>query len=265
MAALKLQARGLIRSGLRDFSVSRTSLSWGIPLPWDDKHVAYVWFDALVNYDDSNDHVIIRDLRLPRTLLGLIVGMALGVAGGAVVGGVLGNQVGGGSGRDAATVVGAVGGAIAGNQIQKNRNPEVRESVRVSVRLDNGAYRAYGAVGLSYPTGHFDVIVVDGMARALTAWVAARQVAPGGLVVFDNAVASYNGDAVIHFTHPTWRQDRNDPGDVKKLFVKTAAGAMVSLDNLVDFTESTSPASVYRFNRAVSATIAALISCARNS
>ena len=33
-----------------------------------------------------------------------------------------------------------------------------------------------------------------------------------GELVFDNAVASHNGDAVIHFTHPTWRQDRNDPG-----------------------------------------------------
>src|SRR6185503_16435156 len=32
-----------------------------------------------------------------------------------------------------------------------------------------------------------------------------------GQLVFDNAVASYNGDAVIHFTHPTWRGDRNDP------------------------------------------------------
>jgi hypothetical protein len=32
-----------------------------------------------------------------------------------------------------------------------------------------------------------------------------------GELVFDNAVASYNGDAVIHFTHPTWRTDRNDP------------------------------------------------------
>ena len=32
-----------------------------------------------------------------------------------------------------------------------------------------------------------------------------------GRLVFDNAVASYNGDAVIHFTHPTWRGDRNDP------------------------------------------------------
>ena len=44
------EALGLIRGGLRDFSVSRTSLQWGIPLPWDSKHVAYVWFDALANY-----------------------------------------------------------------------------------------------------------------------------------------------------------------------------------------------------------------------
>jgi methionyl-tRNA synthetase len=44
------EALGLIRGGLRDFSVSRTSLAWGIPLPWDPAHVAYVWFDALTNY-----------------------------------------------------------------------------------------------------------------------------------------------------------------------------------------------------------------------
>ncbi|CAN5570903.1 hypothetical protein BH23ACT3_BH23ACT3_10030 [soil metagenome] len=44
------EAIGLIKSGLRDFSVSRTSLKWGIPLPWDPGHVAYVWFDALTNY-----------------------------------------------------------------------------------------------------------------------------------------------------------------------------------------------------------------------
>jgi hypothetical protein len=31
-----------------------------------------------------------------------------------------------------------------------------------------------------------------------------------GRIVFDNAVASYNGDFVIHFSHPTWRDDRND-------------------------------------------------------
>ncbi|MDD5348333.1 MAG: class I tRNA ligase family protein, partial [Candidatus Omnitrophica bacterium] len=30
--------------------ISRTSISWGIPLPWDERHVAYVWFDALINY-----------------------------------------------------------------------------------------------------------------------------------------------------------------------------------------------------------------------
>jgi methionyl-tRNA synthetase len=44
------EALGLIRGGLRDFSVSRTSLTWGVPLPWDPSHVAYVWFDALTNY-----------------------------------------------------------------------------------------------------------------------------------------------------------------------------------------------------------------------
>jgi methionyl-tRNA synthetase len=41
---------GFIRQGLRDFSMSRTSISWGVPLPWDPKHVTYVWFDALFNY-----------------------------------------------------------------------------------------------------------------------------------------------------------------------------------------------------------------------
>lgn len=39
-----------IKSGLRDQSVSRTTLKWGIPLPGDDAHVIYVWFDALINY-----------------------------------------------------------------------------------------------------------------------------------------------------------------------------------------------------------------------
>ncbi len=39
-----------IKSGLRDQSVSRTTLDWGIPLPGDENHVIYVWFDALINY-----------------------------------------------------------------------------------------------------------------------------------------------------------------------------------------------------------------------
>jgi methionyl-tRNA synthetase len=39
-----------VKSGLRDLSVSRTSFNWGIPVPGDEKHVIYVWLDALTNY-----------------------------------------------------------------------------------------------------------------------------------------------------------------------------------------------------------------------
>ncbi len=39
-----------VRGGLRDLSISRTSFSWGIPVPGDEKHVIYVWMDALANY-----------------------------------------------------------------------------------------------------------------------------------------------------------------------------------------------------------------------
>ncbi len=53
------------------------------------------------------------------------------------------------------------------------------------------------------------------------------------------------------------REDRNDPGDLNKLFVRTGDGQMVSLDNLVTFAESTSPAAIYRFDRSVAATIQA--------
>ena len=41
---------GFIRQGLTDFSMSRKSVSWGIPLPWDPSQTCYVWFDALFNY-----------------------------------------------------------------------------------------------------------------------------------------------------------------------------------------------------------------------
>jgi methionyl-tRNA synthetase len=40
----------LIRGGLQDFSISRTTFDWGVRLPWDETHVNYVWFDALTNY-----------------------------------------------------------------------------------------------------------------------------------------------------------------------------------------------------------------------
>jgi methionyl-tRNA synthetase len=39
-----------IKGGLEDLCVSRTSFSWGVPVPFNRKHVVYVWFDALINY-----------------------------------------------------------------------------------------------------------------------------------------------------------------------------------------------------------------------
>ncbi|MFH1783619.1 MAG: methionine--tRNA ligase [bacterium] len=40
----------IIKSGLRDISISRAGSSWGIPCPFDEQHVVYVWVDALINY-----------------------------------------------------------------------------------------------------------------------------------------------------------------------------------------------------------------------
>ena len=39
-----------VKGGLRDLSISRTTFDWGVPVPGDDKHVMYVWVDALTNY-----------------------------------------------------------------------------------------------------------------------------------------------------------------------------------------------------------------------
>jgi methionyl-tRNA synthetase len=44
------EVTSFVRSGLRDLSVSRSTFSWGIPVPDDPKHVIYVWLDALANY-----------------------------------------------------------------------------------------------------------------------------------------------------------------------------------------------------------------------
>ena len=55
-----------VKSGLKDLSVSRTSFSWGIKVPNNDKHVIYVWLDALTNYlsalnfPDTNDKLYKR-------------------------------------------------------------------------------------------------------------------------------------------------------------------------------------------------------------
>lgn len=44
------EVKSFVKEGLRDLSVSRTSFTWGIPVPGDEKHVMFVWFDALTNY-----------------------------------------------------------------------------------------------------------------------------------------------------------------------------------------------------------------------
>ena len=49
-AGRRNEAAGIVRQGLRDISITRTSIDWGVPVPWDDQHVFYVWYDALINY-----------------------------------------------------------------------------------------------------------------------------------------------------------------------------------------------------------------------
>jgi methionyl-tRNA synthetase len=44
------EALSFIKSGLRDVSLSRARLKWGVPVPWDPSQVIYVWIDALLNY-----------------------------------------------------------------------------------------------------------------------------------------------------------------------------------------------------------------------
>ncbi len=47
---------GFIQRGLKDISISRTTIKWGIPVPGEDKHVFYVWFDALMAYMSAVEH-----------------------------------------------------------------------------------------------------------------------------------------------------------------------------------------------------------------
>lgn len=46
----KSEIESFVKSGLKDLSISRTTFDWGVPVPGDDKHVMYVWIDALTNY-----------------------------------------------------------------------------------------------------------------------------------------------------------------------------------------------------------------------
>jgi methionyl-tRNA synthetase len=44
------EALAFVKQGLNDISLTRARITWGVPVPWDDGHVFYVWFDALLNY-----------------------------------------------------------------------------------------------------------------------------------------------------------------------------------------------------------------------
>ena len=44
------EVRQFVKQGLTDLSISRNTFDWGIKVPWDESHVVYVWFDALLNY-----------------------------------------------------------------------------------------------------------------------------------------------------------------------------------------------------------------------
>ena len=60
--SLRNEIVSFVKRGLDDLSISRQSFDWGVRIPWDDTHVTYVWFDALLNYisaigwgdDDAN-------------------------------------------------------------------------------------------------------------------------------------------------------------------------------------------------------------------
>ncbi len=86
-----------LKPGLQDLCVSRTSFKWGVPVEFDDKHIIYVWIDALSNYitgigynpDGSTDkfselwpadlHVIGKDIVRFHTIYWPIILMALGL------------------------------------------------------------------------------------------------------------------------------------------------------------------------------------------
>ncbi len=57
----KNEVVNFVEKGLKDLSVSRTSFSWGVPVPKNKKHVIYVWLDALTNYISALNFPDIKD------------------------------------------------------------------------------------------------------------------------------------------------------------------------------------------------------------
>ncbi|MBE6795594.1 MAG: methionine--tRNA ligase [Ruminococcaceae bacterium] len=92
----KEMINNFIKPGLQDLCVSRSTFKWGVPVPFDDKHVVYVWIDALSNYITSlgydpdgsgelykkywpaNVHIIGKDILRFHTIYWPIMLMALG-------------------------------------------------------------------------------------------------------------------------------------------------------------------------------------------
>jgi methionyl-tRNA synthetase len=56
------EARSLIEGGLEDFSVTRASVSWGVPVPWEPSQTIYVWVDALLNYRTAQEYALGGDV-----------------------------------------------------------------------------------------------------------------------------------------------------------------------------------------------------------
>lgn len=57
------EALSFVEQGLDDISISRATLKWGIPVPWDEEQVIYVWVDALINYLSGLTYAAEEDLR----------------------------------------------------------------------------------------------------------------------------------------------------------------------------------------------------------
>ena len=49
-ASARNEVVAFVKQGLQDLSITRSTFDWGIPVPWDENHVLYVWIDALLNY-----------------------------------------------------------------------------------------------------------------------------------------------------------------------------------------------------------------------
>ncbi len=60
------EVASFVRGGLQDLSISRTTFEWGIPVPGDDRHIMYVWVDALTNYITALGFPDEQDLKFKR-------------------------------------------------------------------------------------------------------------------------------------------------------------------------------------------------------